>query len=514
MSYRAALAAATALVLIGCSRVRERAPGTAVVLLESAPESLDPRFALSVNAQRVGSLLFPGLVRVSDSGEAVPDLAESFHQLSPTEWIFRLRRGLTFHDGNPLRASDVAFTFATLKDPSFGSPLGAKFEKIRRVEAVDELEVVVELTEPFAPILLDLGVGIVPEHLATLAARDDFARAPVGAGAFRFVSRPDEEHLTLAAFAEYYGGRPAIEQLSIVVVRDETTRVLSLLHGDADLLINAVSPVLLPRLERAPHLHVQTRPGAGYAYLGFNLRHAILRDVRVRRAFALAISRDAIARFKFQGAAHGATGMLSEEHWAYTGAAIWPHDPQAAKRLLDDAGYPDPDGDGPLRRFTISYKTSTDRFRKAIALVIASELEKVGIGVDVRAYEWGTFFGDVKRGRFEVITLKWTPVIEPHLYHWAFHSASVPSDQNQWVGGNRGGYINSEVDSLIDDAARSSDPLTRCANYARVQQILGDELPYVSLWHEDTIAVVSNRLRGFLVSPFGFFHPLISTRAL
>ena len=465
------------------------------------------------NGQRVASLIQSGLVAIDDAGRAVPELAESFTATSPTTYRFTLRRGLTFHDGTPLTADDVAYTYASIKDPETGSPLGPRFARINSVTAVDPLTVDVELDQPFPPVLIDLKLGIVPKRLEDPAYREAFATHPVGAGPFRFVARPDEEHIELEPFDDYHGGRPGIDRLEVVVVRDETTRVLSLLGGEADLLINAVSPVLLKRLARSPRLNVIEKGGAGYAYMGLNVRNPPLDDVRVRRAFAHALDRTSLARYKFHGTARPAVGMMAEGHWAYGAAPAYPYDPERAKALLDEAGYPDPDGEGPLKRFTITYKTSTDRFRGSIALVLKKQLEAVGVGVDLRASEWGTFFGDVKRARFEVVTLKWPAVIEPHLMHWVFHSGSTPTEENGYLGGNRGGYVNPEADRLLDEAAREVDPEARGAMYAEVQRILGEELPYVPLWHEASVAILSDRLEGFAASPFGFLDPLKRARA-
>jgi len=478
-------------LVIGCG-APPRPPGTIVVLVESRPESLDRRFALSVTSQRIASLIAPGLVRVDASGQPEPDLAESWQLVEPTRIRFVLRSGLTFHDGRPVTAEDVAYTFRSLHDPALGSPLSSKYRHVVGADVIDEQTVDILLDEPFAPALLDLSMG----------------GAPIGAGPFRYAGHLGRENVLLTAFDHYRSGRPAIERLEFRVVRDETTRVLTFLHGDADFLVNAVSHVLLPRLEAAPNLTVRHAPGTGYAYMAFNLRHPILSDVRVRRAIAHALDRDAIARYKFKGAATPATGMLPGRHWAFAPGRSWSHDPEAAKRLLDAAGYPDPDGDGPATRFSVTYKTSTDRFRRSIALIFVEQLRQVGIAVDLRAYEWGTFYGDIKRGRFEICTLKWTPVIEPHLMHWVFHSSSIPTEENGWRGGNRGGYENLEVDRKLDEAARLSDPDERRRRYGRVQEILADELPYVPLWHEDTVAVVSDRFAAVDVSPFGFLYPL------
>ncbi|RMG12274.1 MAG: ABC transporter substrate-binding protein [Deltaproteobacteria bacterium] len=485
----------------GCARPGvAREPGVLVLLIDSPPESLDRRLTLSANGQRLASLIQSGLVRIGDQGEVEPDLAERFERIGTTRYRFHLRPGLTFHDGSPLTAADVVYTYESLRDPKVGSPLGPKYEAIESVEAVDPHTVDIVLAEPFAPLLLDLTMGIVPAQMADPAYAEAHP-VPPGAGPFRFAGRPDEEHIRLEPFENWWGGAPRLRRLEVVVARDETTRVLSLLHGEADLVQGSISPVLLPRLEAAPHLRVvRASPGPGYAYLGFNLRHPILSDVRVRRAIAHAIDRESITRYKFKGAARPASGMLPEGHWAYGPARRYAYDPKRARALLAEAGYPD--------GFEITYKTSTDRFRRSVALVIKKQLEAVGIRVDLRAYEWGTFYGDIKRGNFEITTLKWTPVIEPHLMHWTFHSTSIPSEENGWVGGNRGAYRNPEVDRLLDEAAHVLDPKRRAELYRTVQRILAEDLPYVPLWHEDTIAVVSDRVEGFHLSPWGFLHPL------
>ncbi|MDF1563226.1 MAG: ABC transporter substrate-binding protein [Deltaproteobacteria bacterium] len=493
-------------LLVPACRAPAPPADTLRVVVDAAPETLDRRYTLSATAQRIASLIAPGLVRIADDGSIAPDLAESFERIGEKRYRFVLREGLRFHDGRPLEAADVVYTYGSLKDPEAGSPLGPKYQAIARVEAIDARTVEIELAEPFAPILLDLTMGIVPRPASGEGpgAREH----PIGAGPFRFAGRPDEETIVLEAYEDHHAGRPGVERLVFTVVRDETTRVLAALHGEIDLLPGGVSPILLPRMARSELLEVEQRPGPGYAYLAFNLDHPLLARPEVRRAIAHAIDREALVRFKFKGAAKLADSMLPAGHWAHRASAAPAYDPAKARALLDAAGLPDPDDDGPEVRFRISYKTSTDRFRKSVALVLAAQLEAVGIGVDLQAYEWGTFYGDVKRGRFEIITLKWTPVIEPHLYQWVFHQDSIPSEENEWTGGNRGAYRNPEVDRLIDEAARELDRERRAALYAEVQEHLARDLPYVSLWHEDQLAIVHRRTEGFELSPFGFFTPL------
>ncbi|WP_239576915.1 ABC transporter substrate-binding protein [Archangium primigenium] len=481
------------------------------VLLEATPDSLDSRMALSALGQRVAQLITPGLVTFDDTGAPVPDLAESFRELGPTLVEFTLRPGLTFHDGGALTAEDVKATYDSVRDPALGSPRADRYAALARVEAVDARTVRFHLREPYAPLVVELSLGILPARRAGAAFKEAQGTAPVGAGPFRFESQPDEEHLTLLPFAGHARGPPALSRLRFRVVRDETTRVLELLKGRADLVLNAVSPATLPALERAPGLRVLTRPGTGLAYLGLNLRAGPLADARVRRALCHLVDVEPLVTHKLRGLARPARGLLPERNWAHAPVPGCAHDPEAAARLLDAAGFPDPDGPGGAPRLRLQLKTSTDRLRRSIALVLREQLAQGGVAVEVRSLEFGTFFDDVRRGNVELYTLKWASIVEPDLMRGAFHSSHVPSAANHFGGLNRGALRDAPLDALLDEAARVSTPERRVL-YARAQERLDALVPMVPLWHEDSVAVVSRRLQGFEPSPLGLFTPLARAR--
>ncbi len=498
----------TGLLSAGC---REEVPQEGVVvLLEAAPDSLDDRMTLSAVGQRVAALIVPGLVTFSDESEPVPDLAESYEQVDERTLRFRLREGLVFHDGSALTSQDVRDTFEALIAKAIPSPKADKLEPVERIETPDERTVIFHLKRPYAPFLAELTIGVVPSARARDAEVQ--GREPIGAGPFKFAGRRDDEWIEVLPFDRYYGGAPAISKVSFRVVRDETTRVLELLKGRADLVVNAVSPAVLPVLRREERLTVLTRPGTGYAYMGMNLRRGPLADVRVRRALCHLVEPGPIVEYKFHGLAVPATGMIPRDHWAYAETEGCQYDPALAASLLDEAGYADPDGpEGPLPRLTLSYKTSTDRFRKAIALVLKEQLERGGVAVDLRTLEFGTFFQDVRRGNFELITLKWAAVVEPDLLRWVYASQFIPTKENNFGGLNRGAYRNAELDVLLDRASAAPQD-ERVELYANAQHMLDRDLPYVPLWHESSVAVTSQRLEGYEPSAHGFFTPLARAR--
>jgi peptide/nickel transport system substrate-binding protein len=489
----------------------EPAPDGITVLVEAPPDSLDDRFALTAIGQRIAQLIAPGLLTFDDTSRPVPALAESFRALSPTVMEFTLRPGLTFHDGTALTSEDVKATYDSVRAKALRSPKAERYASAGEVEVVDDRTVRFHLGQPYSALPAELTLGIVPAERAGPDSVALQAAHPVGAGAFRFESHPDEEHLTLVPFEGYYAGPPAIPRLYFRVVRDETTRVLELLKGRADLVNNAVSPAVLPLLRKEPGLRVLERPGTGYAYLGFNLRSGPLADERVRRAVCHLLEVKPVVEHKFHGLAVPATGMLPGTHWAYSPSGGCRYDPAEAARLLDAAGYGDPDGPGGAPRLRLSLKVSTDRFRKSVALVLQEQLARGGIAVEVRSLEFGTLFNDIRRGNFEMVTLKWASVIEPDMLRSVYHSKNVPTEENHWGGLNRGALRDAELDALLEEASRVG-PEERKVLYARAQEMLNALLPYAPLWHESSVAVVSRRLEGFEPSAHNFFSPLAKAR--
>jgi peptide/nickel transport system substrate-binding protein len=489
------------LSLGACSRsTDERDARTLTVLLEAAPLNLDPRFARDTQGIKVGRLLFSGLARVGPDVRMQPDLAARWEILDGgRRYVFHLREGAVFHDGRPVTSADVLFTYRSILDPAVGSPYLEEFQdRIEEMWAEGPHRVVFRLKRPFATFSTDVSMGIVPAHLAGDA--DRFARHPVGAGAFALESWRAGEQVTLRAHPAFHLGRPKVDRLIIRTVRNEVTRYLELIGGKADVVQNGLSPLYLQVVERNPALQVVTAPSILTTYMAFNLRDPILADVRVRRAIAHAIDRDAIIKHKLLGHASPATGLLSPIHWAYSGEVPrYPYDPERARALLREAGHP---------RLKLTYKTSTDKFRLSVARVIVSQLERVGIEVDLRPYEWGTFFSDLLKGDFQICTLQWAELEEPDSLRFIFHSQRIPDPETKRGGANRGAYRNPELDALLDLGQSTVEPAARKKIYADVQRILARDLPYVFLWHEDNIAVARRDLRGLALMPNAKFDLL------
>jgi peptide/nickel transport system substrate-binding protein len=482
--------------LVACGTGEGRSAGAVVAAVETNPVSLDPRVATDALSLHISGLLFNALVRADDHLRVVPDLARRWEQPDDRTVIFHLHQGVRFHHGREATADDVRFTFESLQ--AIGSAHTTLLQEIERVQVLDRYRIAFHLKRPFAPLLYHLTVGIVP---ADLASQPGFGQAPVGTGPFRFLRWSQNEQVDLEAFPGYFGGTPRITRLRLRIIPDATIRFLELKQGNIDLHLGLLPPEILSLVDSLPGIETATGPSSNYTYLGFNLRDPILADVKVRRAIAHALDRNGLITHLLRGHATAATGLLFPQHWAYEPhVATFPFDPDRARRLLDEAGYPlTKEG----VRFALTFKATTGELSRAIAEAIQFQLAQVGIRLEIRTYEWGTFYADVKSGNFQLYVLTWVGITDPDYYQYIFHSDSLPP-----LGANRGYYRNPEVDRLLLRGRLTSDTGGRKATYSRIQQILAEELPYVSLWHELRWVAYKARIRGFSLMPGGDFTSL------
>jgi peptide/nickel transport system substrate-binding protein len=466
-----------------CTAQGGRQPDGLILAIAASPTSLDPRLATDTVSGRLLRLTHRGLVRLDERLRPTPDLA-TWEEISALHYRFHLRPGVTFHDGRLLTADDVVATYDSLLDPALASPHRGLMEPVAAVKAIDATTCDFFLKRPHAPFLASLTLGIVPKGWKS-------TQPPPGTGPFRLVEWQPDQWLRFTRFTDYTEGPVGLPAITVRILPDATVRALELERGGVDLVINDLPADALPRLAALPHLRLVTSPSTNFFYLGLNLQDPALQDVRVRRAIAYAIDPAPIIDYILRGQATRATGLLPPGHWAYHRPAELPvYDPSRARTLLIEARGADAP---PLH---LEYKTSTDETARLVAQVIARQLAAVGIGVSLHSYEWGTFYGDIKAGRFQLYCLTWTGVVEPDLYHYIFHSRSIPPE-----GANRNHYANPDMDAALE-AARTTDDLDqRRDRYAAVQDMAARDLPYIPLWYPSHYAVVNRRVEGFRLTP-------------
>lgn len=489
------------IALAGCSRTK-LAPNTVTMLIESSPTSLDPRVGVDAQSEHIGSLIFDSLVRKDAHFNLRPWLATRWETPDPLTYIFHLRSNVHFHDGQTLTAQDVKWTIDSMRNGTVLTAKGSAFARVDYVDAPDPATVIVHLKKPDAALLWNLSdgaLGIVPA-----GSGRDFAQHPIGTGPFEFVSQEPDAYVVVKRNDHSWQPLPSIQQIRFSVVPDAITRALELEKGSADVCINCVTADMTAALAKRSNLLVESAPGTSLNYISFNTQDKILRDARVRQAIAFAINRPLIIHSLWRERARLAASLLPDQHWAWTDkVAQYPYDPARANALLDEAGWKrDKDG----IRFNLAMKTSTDETARLLALIFQQQFRQIGIALEVRSFEFATFFSDVSKGAFQMYTLRWLGGNEdPDIFHYSYATESFPPR-----GANRGRYSNPELDRLIAEAAASSDQELRRRDYVRVQEILAQQLPSINLWYLDTVMVHSRRLRNVELSSSGNFDFLRS----
>lgn len=470
--------------------------GKLIVAIQASPVTLDPRIATDAEGDKISNLICDGLMALNDNLEIVPALAENFEKISDTSYRFNLRQGVLFHDGTPLTADDVVYTYKTIIDGKVASAYRSAYSRVSDVVAETPSTIRIDLKEPYAPFLTMLTRGIVSKAAAE-AKGDKFGREPMCAGPYKLAKFVPDSSVEIAANPSYYRGAPKNSGIEFQIIKDDNIRSLKLIKGDVDIVQNGIPPMLIESILKNPGIKMKDDTGIVMTYMGFNLNDPVLSKQKVRQAIAYAIDRDEVIGHRWKGMAVKANSILAPMNWAYDEKLMqYPFDPAKASMLLDEAGYKDPDGDGPKKRFNLLYKTSSIKDRIDIARMIAHQLEKVGIGVRVEPYEWGTFYRDVKNGNFQVYTLSWVGITDPDIFYDVCQSSQTPPN-----GLNRGHYKNLRVDQLVDEGRLTMDEMERKGIYAEVQKILIEELPYLPLWYEKNIVLYRKGLEGVSLRP-------------
>ena len=496
------------IVCCGCVRQPPPDPNIITIAARVGPNSLHPLKANDEGTARVGELIYESLMDTGTDLRAHPTLAERLERPDPLTYIVHLRRGVKFHDGHELTARDVVYTFSRFLDPAFVSPFKGAFTGMAAVRALDQYTVAFTLKEPFPsfPITNLVPVPIIPDGVDEAL----LARTPNGTGPYRLVRYAADDKVELAAFADYWNGPPKNAGIVFKVIPDDTMRGLELRKGTADLIVNDIPPDMVHHMEQSRDFSVVRSPGLDFSYLGFNMRDPVVSDKRVRHAIGYATNRAAIVKYLRRDLAHPATGLLPPQAWAYDPDIFqFTYDPSKAKQLLDEAGYRDPDGDGPLPRLRLTLKISTNEEVRLECTVIQQDLRRVGIDLDVRSYEFATVFADILKGNFQIMSLRWVggAVIDPDILRRVFHSSQVPP-----TGFNRGYYRNAEVDQLLDRAGAALEEQERKALYAAAQRIIAADAVYIPIWNRVNVAVAQRNLAGVHLTPSIDFSMLKDVR--
>jgi peptide/nickel transport system substrate-binding protein len=452
--------------------------------LTSAPDTLDPHTATTDAAAVVLDQVYDTLVRPGDDLLPRPALASSWEVSDDAlTWTFTLREDVTFHDGSALTADDVV---ASLRRAADEGTDAARLAVIEEVEATDEHTVDLHLARPTGGLLALLGsspaVAIVPEESITSA---DLGSAPVGSGPFRVIGA-DDATLELERFDEYFDGAPPLESLAFRVVDDADWGLAELRAGNLDWL-SSLPAQETEEVDADEALHLARRAGLEYWHLAFNLDREPVDDRGVRRALARAVDREQLAdAARPSGATPNHTPVPEGTFWHHDHAPF-PHDPDRARDRLDEA-----DLDDSALELLV-----TDELPESavVAEALVEQLSAVGIEVTVRTEELEDLLVAQAEGDFDVFALGWRGSIDPD-------ELFVPPHYSR---GSRNfhGFVDDEVDDLLEEARRRHDPERRRALYAEVTEVVLGEAAYVYLFNTDVVRAWSADLVGVELRPDG-----------
>jgi len=513
---RLALAAAWILLCAGvsCSGAPEkpRAAGPLRVSLSSEPASLSLIGNTDRSSEILAALITESLVAYDARLGLVPRLARSW-EVSPDGliWTFHLREGVRWHDGAPVTAQDVAFTVKKVQDAATQSrSYLSQFQDVS-VESLDPLTVRARYAAPYADALDSWTLPIVPEHRA--AADPDFlsgefARHPVGCGAFRLKSVEAGREIALEANDAYWEGRPGLDGIVFRIIPEERTAFEALLKGDLDLM--NVTADLWNEAQgspRAARLASFVSYPFGVWYIGWNQdgSNPYFGDPRVRRAMVLALDRNRFISRVLSDKARPAVGTWHPDSpWFDASLAPWPYDPDAARRLLDEAGWRDSNGngtrdkDGVEFRFRLMMAASSQEWTGRIAAWVQESLARIGVEMTIEKLEWRAFQEGRRAHRFQaaMASLGLGPVPDQfELYH----------SSSRERGLNYGGFRDDEVDRLLVEGRRTFDPARRLEIYHAIQRRIHDLEPISPLFHFAVPVLYDARLEGLEPSPRGIW---------
>ncbi len=490
--------------------------------LHEDPPTLDPALANDEFSESVVLNVNRGLVVLDPQTlEIQPAVAESW-TVSPDGLVytFRLRDGALFHNGRPVTARDVAYSFERLLRKETGSPRRFLLEPIAGAQeftagtsasiaglaAPDERTIVLRLSKPFAPFLSELtmaNASILPRE-AYDDPRKAYLRAPVGCGPFRFSRWEQANFIELLAFDRYYGGRPALDRVVVRMIENKTSALQEYIAGGLDSLDEPPDDndtAMMAKVGAELHRY----PFMGTGYIGFNLALPPFKgNVALRKAFNYAVDKQYLWGVLFPGSGTPANGIIPPGIPGHDpDLPGYPHDEAKARSLLAQAGYPAGNGLPP-----VSFWVNTSEDIRRIAEQVQSDLKKIGVDITIREVDWGAYIAAVsgsaeKPGQAPMFRFGWSldypdadAILRPLL-----HSS------NWGPGGNFGRYKNAEVDRLIDQALVVTDPKERADLYRRAERIaVMDDPPWIFLNYYQARTLYKPYVKGVVLSPLGKFR--------
>lgn len=459
----------------------------------SEGKTLDPQDSTEQYSQVVTTQIYDRLVEIDEmTGKLVPGLADSWERVDDLTLIMHLNKTAKFHNGDPLKASDVKFTLERAKSKPKVAHL---FKAIKDVEILDDNTIKIVTEEPFAPLLNHLShktAAIISEKYFKENG-DNYFMKPIGTGSYKFKNWVVGESITLEANEEYFKGKPSIKTIIIKGIPEENSRVIGLETGEID-IAEGIATIGRKAVEDSKDLTLMESPSTSVTYLGFSLKNPILQDREVRRAISMGINREEIIKGLMFGDVKIANGFLAPAVFGYSkDSKVLSYNKEEAKRIIESKG---------LKGAKLSLVTSNNQLRAQIAEIMQAQLKEIGLDVTLQTLEWGAFLKSTGNGELDMFMMGWGPSTYDGDYglYPNFHSSQFGNN------GNRTFYSNEKIDALLDSAKKEMDLEKRRGMYIEVINIVNEDAPVLPINYSNTIIGVTNKLEGVQPISYPMFY--------
>lgn len=477
--------------------------------LGAEPPTLNPIILVDLYGQMITGFMMDGLIKMDiKTQEFKPALAERWEiSEDKLSFTFYLRKDVKWHDGAPFTADDVVYSFERIMDPKVDAAVARSFyAQVKKVEKLDDYTVRFIWKKPYFKALeFSAGMSVVPRHIlddGTEFNRHPFARNPVFTGSYRFVEWKTGQEIVIERNPSYWGQKPHIRRIVFRIITNDDAALLAFKEGRVDFL-DRLNPIQWVKqtnsrsfLAKAHKLYYDYPQ---YRYIGWNLRRPLFAEVRVRRAMTMMLNREAILKNIMYCLGKIVSGN-SYINTPYYDQSIepWPYDPEQAEKILDQAGWSDHDGDG-LRdkdgkpfRFEFAF-TAEVPFWERLATIYKEDLEKIGVDMVIRRFEWAVFLQNVQEWQFDACGMGWALGTDPDFFQlWHSSQADIKGSSNHV------GFKNNEMDRLIELNRREFKKQKRIQYAHQVHRILHEQQPYTFLFNAKRLTVIDKRFHNII----------------
>lgn len=484
VSTAVAVLSALLLMVAGCSTGQRvdlgDGAGNLIAAIAGEPDQLDPHKTSAYFSFEVLENVYDTLVEPDENLEMQPALAESW-QVSPDQltWTFRLRPGVTFHDGSPFTADDVVFSYRRIIDEELTNV--DKFSAVTDVTAPDPLTVVIRLDRPTPNLLTNVG-GF--KGMAIVSRKNvesgQIATNPVGTGPFAFAGQKSGDSITLRANSDYWAGPPKVPGVTFRFISEPSTALSALQAGEID-WTDSVPPQRVTQLENDDSLHLAVTPSNDYWYLALNQAKAPWDDVRVRQAIAYGIDREAIVQATSYGTSALNQLAIPDGNPWFTPYDTYNYDLDKARSLLQEADAQPQNLD---MLVTSEYPETV-----TAAQIIADNLAPLGITVNIRTVDFATWLDEQNTGNFDMLMMGWLGNIDPDDFYYAQHHTDGTSNAQK--------FSDPEVDRLLDAGRVETNRGARADDYAKAATLIADNVSYIYLYNPSVIQAWTPELQGY-----------------